>query len=155
MKNNQSVIPVKETHKIGLLPRLNYAVKSWVNQWSGDGILSPGLGYTTQTTLQWLIGSHSFNRRGLQQLVDTGYTLNPVGYSVVNKILNAQRNIKFVPYRNGKVYKAGEYTLDTNYALRMLCHSRPSSERCHSFAASIPFLWKSLSHSLFSALFFP
>ncbi len=77
-------------------------------------------GLVTQSFFQMLIGSHSFNRKGLQYLVETGYTNNPAGFGIINKILLAQKNIIFTPYWNGKPYKSKKITFDLNFALQML-----------------------------------
>lgn len=67
---------------------------------------------TNQSTLQWFIGSHSFNRKGLEYLIETGYTQNSVVYGAINKILFAQHNLIFTPYWAGKPYKSKTLTLD-------------------------------------------
>lgn len=101
------------------------AIKSF---FTGDGVLSDftldpstyGQGFTTQTFWQFLSGTHSFNRKALQYLVETGYSNNPVGFGIIQKIMLAQSNILFTPYWKGKPYKSKTFDLDISMALQML-----------------------------------
>lgn len=117
MEKNNSLVPQKQFK--GVVP----IVKSFLfGTESGlvggpDGIQNT---YTTQTFFERLVGWHSFNREGLQYLVETGYTNNPIGFGGINKILLAQRNIVFTPYWKGKPYKSKSFDFDVNYALQML-----------------------------------
>lgn len=123
---NIEVITKKTSFK-GLVPIIkNIVGKSlygddyeYLSPITGDGILQQD-GYTTQNFFQFLTGSHSFNRRALRYLVETGYTNNPAGFGIINKILLAQKNIVFTPYYNGKPWKSKSFDLDINYALLML-----------------------------------
>lgn len=68
---------------------------------------------------QLLSGSHSFNRRNLRTLVLTADN-NPIVNGVIQKILFAQSNIKFVPYKSGKPYKSASFDFDILRATIML-----------------------------------
>lgn len=46
--------------------------------------------------------NYNFSHKGLKHLVYTGYETNPIGYSVINKITLAQKELDLVPYRNGE-----------------------------------------------------
>jgi hypothetical protein len=69
---------------------------------------------------KWMAGGHIFSRKALPVLTEMGYSNNPAGFGIINKILLAQRNIKFVPYWKGKPWKSMSYDLDTNFGLQML-----------------------------------
>ncbi len=71
---------------------------------------------------QILSGSHTFKRKALAYLVETGYVHNPACFGIINKILLAQRNIVFTPYWGGKPYitKIKDFNLDLNFGLQML-----------------------------------
>ena len=121
MEKNNSLVPQKQFK--GIVP----IVKSFFygsENFTGEGLLSNGgsieNSYHTQSIFQWLAGSYSFNRMGLKYLVETGYSNNPVGFGVINKILLAQRNISFTPYWKGKPYKSKTFDFDVNMALQML-----------------------------------
>lgn len=101
----------------GLIP----VVKSWLyGESTPTGTQLYQNTQTTQTFWQLLSGSHSFNRKSLQYLVETGYSNNPVGFGIINKILLAQRNIIFTPYTKGKPLKSASLEFDVNFALQML-----------------------------------
>lgn len=118
MEKNNNLVPQKQFK--GVVP----IVKSFLFGDSGLSLIGGPEGiensYTTQNLFQLLTGSHSFNRKGLKYLVETGYSNNPVGFGVINKILLAQRNIIFTPYWKGKPYKSKTFDFDVNYALQML-----------------------------------
>jgi hypothetical protein len=100
------------------------AVKSFFYGLNGQVDLSvEGIGntQTTQNTLEWILGYHSFNRKALSNLVETGYCMNPVVFGVINKILLSTQNLKFVPYRYGKPYKSGTFDADIQKVLFNLC----------------------------------
>lgn len=89
----------------------------------GDNIIDPANyrgDFITQTTFQWFIGEYSFNTSGLDYLLETGYGKNPECYGAINKILLSQANIKYVPWRNGKIYKSGQFNFDIKKALFQL-----------------------------------
>lgn len=89
----------------------------------GDNIIDPENyrgNFTTQTTLQWFIGGYSFNSQGLDYLLETGYGKNPECFGAINKILLSQANIKYIPWRNGKIYKSGQFNFDIKKALFQL-----------------------------------
>lgn len=90
----------------------------------GDAVLDPstyrGDVFTTQTLWQSFIGSYTFNTEGLDFLIKTGYGQNPECYGAINKILLSQANIKYIPWRNGKIYKSGTFNLDIKKALFQL-----------------------------------
>jgi hypothetical protein len=69
---------------------------------------------------RFLTSNHTFNRKALNVLVETGYVQNPAVFGMINKILLAQRNIKFVPYWKGKPYLSKKFNLDANFGLQML-----------------------------------
>lgn len=117
MEKNNSLVPQKQFK--GVVPIVKYFLFGSEQGLIGgpDGIENS---YTTQSFFQLLTGSHSFNRKGLRYLVETGYSNNPVGFGVINKILLAQRNIIFTPYWKGKPYKSKTFDFDVNYALQML-----------------------------------
>lgn len=122
---NQKTSLVQNIKTIGLLPALRSGMKSLLlgDSMSGDGVLQDlplEGGFTTQTFFQRFTGTHTFNRQALIRLVDTGYTNNPAGFGIIQKILLAQRNIKFIPYWNGKPWKSKTLDLDLNFALQML-----------------------------------
>jgi hypothetical protein len=106
----------------GIVP----TVKSWI--W-GDSFSDVSYDETqtyvnaTYGSEQWwklIASTHTFGRKSLQTLVEIGYTNSPGGFGIINKILLAQRNLKFVPYWKGKPYYSKKYDLDTNFALQML-----------------------------------
>lgn len=104
----------------GLLP----VVKSMLvgDNFTGDGLLADypyDDGMTTQNIYQWLTGVHTFNRKALIYLVETGYANNPVVFGIIQKIILAQRNIKFVPYKAGRPNASKSFDIDINFALLM------------------------------------
>ena len=101
--------------KIGLIPRIKSAL------WGADSLNVQQLfvqelmeSQISQNTFQFLTGSHSFNRKTLDYLIEYGYTQNPIVFGIINSILFKQEDLKYVPYRNGKPYKSGVFNLDTN-----------------------------------------
>lgn len=125
----------EQAHEVKLLPAiatgLKMAVKSWANNTmllnsatypTGDGVAQdiPVNDFFTQTWFQRLTGNHSFNRKGLKYLIETGYNMNPSGFGIINKILLCQRNINFVPYWKGKPYLSKTFNFDVYLALQML-----------------------------------
>ncbi len=126
----------EQAHEVKLLPALatglKMAVKSWANntmilnsatypQISGDGVAQdmPVNDFFVQTWWQRLTGNHSFNRKGLKYLIDTGYTMNSVGRGIIDKILLNQGNINAIPYRHGKPLKSKKLNFNINRALLM------------------------------------
>lgn len=126
----------EQAHEVKLLPAiatgLKMAVKSWANntmllnsatypQISGDGVAQdmPVNDFFVQTWWERLTGNHSFNRKGLKYLIDTGYTMNSAGRGIIDKILLNQRNINFIPYWKGKPYKSKAFNFDVYKALKM------------------------------------
>jgi hypothetical protein len=87
------------------------------------GMSMPYIGDETESygTWQTMISSHSFNRVNNATLTELYYCQNPVVFSIVTQIINASKNIKLVPYRNGKPYKSGVLNLDSERALFNLC----------------------------------
>ena len=68
---------------------------------------------------QFFMGKHTFARRNLKCLVNTADNNADVS-GVIQKILFAQTNINFIPYKSGKPYKSATFDLDINRALMML-----------------------------------
>jgi hypothetical protein len=93
--------------------------------WYGQPIVPSeyrGEGFVTQTAWQYLTSEYTFNSPKLKYLLETGYGQNPEVYSAINKILLAQANIKYVPYRSGKPYKSGVFQFDIKNALfQLIC----------------------------------
>lgn len=126
----------EQAQEVRLLPAIKegfkMALKSWANntsllnsatypQISGDGVAQdlPVNDFFVQTWWQRLTGNHSFNRKGLKYLIDTGYTMNSAGRGIIDKILLNQQNINFIPYWKGKPYKAKTFNFDVYKALKM------------------------------------
>jgi hypothetical protein len=124
----------EQAQEVRLLPAIatgfKMAVKSWANNTmllnpsfypSGDGVAQdiPVNDFFTQTWFQRLTGNHSYNRKGLKYLIDTGYTMNAAGRGIIDKIILNQCNINFVPYRYGKPIKSKKINFDVNKALFM------------------------------------
>jgi hypothetical protein len=64
-----------------------------------------------------------FKRKSLTYLVETGYVSNPIIFGVINRIINAQKNLNLIPYWNGKPYVkylSKPYPVDFSYALFQL-----------------------------------
>jgi len=70
----------------------------------------------SQNTFQFLTGSHSFNRKSLEYLIEYGYTQNPIVFGIINSILFKQENLQYLPYWKGKPYKSKTFELDANKA---------------------------------------
>lgn len=99
--------------KRGLVP----AVKSF---FFGDVTIDPsnfGVQMYSQSFMQVLSGTHTFNMKNLSYLVEVGYRRNSIGFGIITKILLAQRNIQFKPYWKGEPYKSKSIDFDLNYAL--------------------------------------
>lgn len=94
----------------GLIP----AIKSYF--FGDDSGVTLDLSQPTQTFMQMLSGSYSFNNYGLHRVVDLGYKSNPLGYSAITKILLAQQNIKFEAYWKGELYKSKKVEIDVKKA---------------------------------------
>lgn len=94
----------------GLIP----AIKSYF--FGDDSGVTLDLSQPTQTFMQMLSGSYSFNNYGLHRVVDLGYKSNPLGYSAITKILLAQQNIKFEAYWKGELYKSKKVEIDIKKA---------------------------------------
>ncbi len=115
---------MKETTKLelykpkrGLIPTIKSAL------WGDDSFYSQQQIINEFPSLfQFVLGSHTFNRRNLKCLVETASN-NPDVSGVIQKILFAQSNINFVPYKYGKPYKSASIDIDLNRALRMLCYT--------------------------------
>lgn len=73
-----------------------------------------------QTFWQFLSGHHSFARRSLLHLVETGYSSNSDGNSVINKIVLAQKELIITPTLNGDPLDKIKIPFDVNKALLML-----------------------------------
>lgn len=106
------------------MPSLNLKarIKSWLNDDVAyyDGQTYVNSGNDQESWWKLLAATHTFGRKDLETLVEIGYTQNPAGFSIVNKILLAQRNIIFTPYWDGKPYKKHKLDLDINFGLQML-----------------------------------
>lgn len=103
--------------KIGLIPRIKSAL------WGADSLNVQQLfvqelmeSQISQNTFQLLTGSHSFNRKSLDYLIEYGYTQNPIVFGIINSILFKQENIQYLPYWKGKPYKSKTFDLDANRA---------------------------------------
>jgi len=126
LANNKGLVKLeRKTNFLTGFRNLYTAAKS---SWSGDGILNNSIdpatyrgGVFTQNFWQFLTGSHSFNRKGLEYLIETGYSLNPSGFGIINKIFLSSKNIKVVPYRSGKVYKSATFDMDLSFGILNLC----------------------------------
>lgn len=70
----------------------------------------------SQNTFQFLTGSHSFNRKSLDYLIEYGYVMNPIVYGIINSVIKMHKNLKFVPYWKGKPYKSKTFDIDTRRA---------------------------------------
>ncbi len=97
-----------------IITRLKDAYKSFS---SGNELMPFYNTQTTQSFLQFITGSHTFNMHGLKYLIETGYCKNSPVFSAVNKILFAQRNLSYIPYWGGKPYKSKNLTLDIDRGL--------------------------------------
>jgi len=51
----------------------------------------------SQNAFQLMLGSHSFNRKSLQYLIEYGYVQNPIVFGIVNSILFKQENLQYLP----------------------------------------------------------
>jgi len=71
----------------------------------------------SQNAFQFMLGSHTFNRKTLDYLIEYGYVQNPIVFGIINSILFKSENLKYVPYRNGKPYKSGTFNLDSKKGL--------------------------------------
>lgn len=125
MSNNAGLTKIDKMGFIEKAKLLPSVIKSF---WSGDGILNNTIDpqtyhgeYTTQNFYQWIRGIHTFNRKALEYLVETGYCNNPAGFGIIQKIFLASKNIVFKPYRNGKPYKSGSFDLDMGASINNLC----------------------------------
>lgn len=103
--------------KIGLIPRIKSAL------WGADSLNVQQMfvqelmeSQISQNTFQFLTGSHSFNRKSLDYLIEYGYTQNPIVFGIINSILFKQENIQYLPYWKGKPYKSKTFDLDANRA---------------------------------------
>lgn len=103
--------------KIGLIPRIKSALFGAdslnIQQMFVQELMESQI---SQNTFQFLTGSHSFNRKTLDYLIEYGYTQNPIVFGIINSILFKQEDLRYVPYRSGKPYKSGTFYLDTNKA---------------------------------------
>lgn len=70
----------------------------------------------SQNTFQFLTGSHSFNRRTLDYLIEYGYVQNPIVFGIINSILYKHEDLIFEPYWKGKPYKSKTFDIDTGRA---------------------------------------
>lgn len=73
--------------------------------------------FTTQTTWQILTGDFSFATFKLEHLLKIGYGQNAEVFGALNKIILAQSNIKYIPWRGGKQYKSGTFSFDIKSAM--------------------------------------
>ncbi|MEB3151454.1 MAG: phage portal protein [Sphaerospermopsis sp.] len=103
--------------KRGLIPRIKSAL------WGADSLNIQQMfiqelmeSQISQNTFQFLTGSHSFNRKSLDYLIEYGYTQNPIVFGIINSILFKQENIQYLPYWKGKPYKSKTFDLDANKA---------------------------------------
>lgn len=103
--------------KIGLIPRIKSAL------WGADSLNVQQMfvqelmeSQISQNTFQFLTGSHSFNRKSLDYLIEYGYTQNPIVFGIIQSILFKQENIQYLPYWKGKPYKSKTFDLDANKA---------------------------------------
>jgi hypothetical protein len=103
--------------KIGLIPRIKSALFGTdslnIQQMFVQELMESQI---SQNTFQFLTGSHSFNRKTLDYLIEYGYTQNPIVFGIVNSILFKQENIQYLPYWKGKPYKSKTFDLDANKA---------------------------------------
>lgn len=106
---------MKYTPKKGLIPTIKTAL-------FGDSLDSYVAGTELMNKVpffQLITGSHSFHRRNLRTLVLTADN-NPVVSGIIQKILFAQSNINFVPYKSGNPYKSGTFDFDILRATIMI-----------------------------------
>jgi len=103
-------------NKVGIIPR----IKSFfgASSLNAQQLFIQDLMESQISRNVWQIisGSHSFNRRSLETLYLYGYEQNPIVFGIVQSILFKQENLKYTPYRNGKVYKSGEFKINTEKA---------------------------------------
>lgn len=67
--------------------------------------------------------SHSFGRRNLKYLIETGYSSNPIVFGIIQKISLSQSNIVCKPYWKGKPYVSKTWDFDLVSATQMLLTS--------------------------------
>ena len=70
----------------------------------------------SQNAFQFIMGSHSYNRKPLNYLIEKGYSMNPVGFGIITQIINKQKNLDYIPYWKGKPYKSKTFDLDMRRA---------------------------------------
>lgn len=103
--------------KIGLIPRIKSALFGAdslnIQQMFVQELMESQI---SQNTFQFLTGSHSFNRKTLDYLIEYGYTQNPIVFGIINSILFKQENLQYLPYWKGKPYKSKTFDLDANKA---------------------------------------
>lgn len=92
-------------------------IKSWLN-WSET--LNPS-DYRVDDTGKffyfWSSNDYEFQQIDLRKTVELFYNNNPIGYSVINKITLAQKELKFIPYLNGEPIEGEKIDLDLYTAL--------------------------------------
>ena len=76
--------------------------------------------YRDGSTYSYWKSTYKFNTKGLKNLIKTGYNNNPIGFSVINKIVLSQRELIFTPYRDGKEVENVSIDLDINQLLHYL-----------------------------------
>jgi hypothetical protein len=111
--------------KLGIFGAIKEGAKTALKSYLFSDILSTGGPhdtFTTQTFWQRIVGHHSFNRQGLEYLVETGYCNNPVGFGIIQKIFLSSKNLKFTPYRDGKAIDK-KFVLDMGAGIGNLCQT--------------------------------
>jgi hypothetical protein len=111
VKENNNPIVIYQPKK-GLIPTIKSAL-------FGDQVAQQQVINQVQPFLKFLFGSHNFARRELRCLVNLADN-NPIVSGIIQKILFAQSNINFIPYRGGKPYKSGTFDFDVLRATTML-----------------------------------
>lgn len=105
-------------HQRGVIPALkSFLFGSELLNTSDAFVRDLGNSQISQNALQWLIGSHTFNRKSLEILIELGYTQNPIVFGIIQSILFKQENLQYLPYWKGKPYKPKVFDLDTNKAI--------------------------------------
>ena len=111
MKENINPIVIYQPKK-GLIPTIKSAL-------FGDQVAQQQVIHQVQPFFKFMFGSHNFARRELKCLVILADN-NPIVSGIIQKILFAQSNINFIPYKSGKPYKSATFDFDILRATTML-----------------------------------
>lgn len=113
MKENNTKLELYKP-KQGLIPTIKSAIWGDESFYNQQQIVNDYPNF-----FQFFMGKHTFARRNLKCLVNTADNNADVS-GVIQKILFAQTNINFIPYKFGKPYKSVTFDFDVNRALMML-----------------------------------